>query len=207
MILKPYEKLEIRGPFEKFVDSLLRFGTLWMCDDGLFFKSTSLGKWRTSHNTSPTFRKCAADCWSLQNFLPWSSLFIVGKAQKLHGTRSGLYGRCSNGVPLIHFFQAEHRIQFWSRPMRFVGFSSHGKGAPRQKISKRSMVCSTFSRSGWSVVRSASLAKGGTSKKRLSPHLHKVQTQSNKVSQRTLQMALILIVHPGKALDIESTLW
>jgi hypothetical protein len=35
----------------------------------------------------------------------------------------------------------------------------------RQEISKWSTVCSTFSRSGWSVVRSASLAKGGTSKK------------------------------------------
>jgi hypothetical protein len=33
---------------------------------------------------------------------------MVRKAQKLHGARSGLYGECSNGVPLIHFFQAEH---------------------------------------------------------------------------------------------------
>jgi hypothetical protein len=46
--------------------------------------------------------------------------------------------------------------------MRFLGLSSHEKGAPRQKISKWSTVCSTFSRSGWSVVRSASLSKGGT---------------------------------------------
>jgi hypothetical protein len=38
-----------------------------------------------------------------------------------------------------------------------------------------------FLRSGWSIVRSALLAKGGTSKKILSPHLHKVPTQSNKV--------------------------
>jgi hypothetical protein len=64
-------------------------------------------------------------------------------------------------------------IQSRSRPMRFLGFSNHEKGAPRQKISKWSTVCSTFSRSGWSVARSASLAKGGTSKKRPSPHLHK----------------------------------
>jgi len=48
-----------------------------------------------------------------------------------------------------------------------------------------------FLRSGWSIVRSALLAKGGTSKKRLSPHLHKVPTQSNRVSPQTLQMALI----------------
>jgi hypothetical protein len=47
-----------------------------------------------------------------------------------------------------------------------------------------------FSRSGWSVVRSASLAKGGTSRKRPSTHLHKVPTRSNKASPRTLQMAL-----------------
>jgi hypothetical protein len=39
---------------------------------------------------------------------------MVGKAQKSHGERSGLYGGCSNGVPLIHFFQAERRIQFRS---------------------------------------------------------------------------------------------
>jgi hypothetical protein len=50
-----------------------------------------------------------------------------------------------------------------------------------------------FSRSGWSVVRSASLAKGDTSKKRPSPHLHKVPTQSNEVSPRNLKTAFIYI--------------
>jgi hypothetical protein len=49
--------------------------------------------------------------------------------------RSGLSGGCSNGVPPIHFFQAEHRIQITSRPMRFLGFSNREKGAPRQEIS------------------------------------------------------------------------
>jgi hypothetical protein len=154
---------EQRGPFENFVDSPyytksnfveVRWRPL--------FRSTFLGKRCTSYNTLPTSQKRAADRWSLRNFLPRSSLFIVGKAQKSHGSRSGLYGGCSNGVPPIHLFQAEYRIQFRSRLMLFVGFSSHEKGAPRQEISKWSKVCSTFSRSGWSVVRSASLAKGGT---------------------------------------------
>jgi hypothetical protein len=36
---------------------------------------------------------------------------MVGKAQKLNGARSGLYGGYYNGVPLIHFFQGEHRIR------------------------------------------------------------------------------------------------
>jgi hypothetical protein len=68
-------------------------------------------------------------------------------------------------------------------PCDFWAFPTMKGGAPRQEISKRSTVCSTFSRSGWSVVRSASLAKGGTSKKkRPSPHLHKVPTRSNKMS-------------------------
>jgi hypothetical protein len=156
------------------------------------FRNTSLGNRCTFYNDPSTSRKsAAADLWSLRNFLPRSSRFMVRKAQKSHGVRSGLYGGCSIGVPPIHFFQAEQRIQFRSRPMRFLGFSDHEKGAPRQEISKWSTVCSTFSRSGWRVIKSASLAKGGTSKKRPSPHLHKVPTQNN-VSPRTFRTALVL---------------
>jgi hypothetical protein len=98
------------------------------------FRSTFLGKRCTSYNVPPTSRKRAADCWSLRNFLPQSSLVMDGKAQKSHGARSGLYGGRSNGVPPIHFFEAENRIQFRSRHMRFLSFSNHEKGAPRQEI-------------------------------------------------------------------------
>jgi hypothetical protein len=77
--------------------------------------------------------------------------------------------------------------------MRFLGSFNHEKGAPRQEISKWSKVCNTFSRSGWSVVRRALLAKRGTSKKRPSPRLHKVPTQSNKVSPRNFQTALVIL--------------
>jgi hypothetical protein len=80
--------------------------------------------------------------------------------------------------------------------MQFLGFSNHEKGAPRQEISKWSTVCSTFLRSGWSVVRSATIAKGGTSKKRPSPHLHKVPTRSNKASPRTFQTVLVSAGYP-----------
>jgi hypothetical protein len=136
-----------------------------------------------------------------------------GKDQKSHGARSGLYGWCSNGVPPISVsasfstFQLNsvfglEKVDRWnpirtsaiesrSRPMRFLGFSNYEKGAARQEISKLSTVCSTFSGSGWSVVRSASLARGVTSKKRPSPHLHEVPTRSNKVSPRNLQTALV----------------
>jgi hypothetical protein len=117
------------------------------------FRSTSLDKRCTSYNAPPTSRKRAADRWSLRNFLPWSSLFMVGKAHKSHGARSGLYGGCSNGVPPIHSFQAEHRIQYRSQHMRFLGFSNREKGAQRQEISKWSTVCRTFSRSKWNRLR------------------------------------------------------
>jgi hypothetical protein len=154
------------------------------------FRSTYLGKRCTSYNAPPTSRKRATDRWSLRNSLPPSSLFIVGKAQKSHGAKSGLYGGCSNGVPPIHFFQAEHRIQFRSHPMRFLGFSNQEKRVPRQETSKWSTVCSTGS--WWSIVRSASFAKRGTSKKRPSPHLHRVPARSNKLIPGTLQTVLVL---------------
>jgi hypothetical protein len=48
---------------------------------------------------------------------------MVGKAQKSHGARSGLYGGCSNGVPPIHFFQLNTKFNsdlalcdFWAFP-------------------------------------------------------------------------------------------
>jgi hypothetical protein len=98
---------------------LLRVGTLWRCDDGLLIRSISLDKRCTSYNAPPISRKRAADRSSLRNFLPRCSLFMVGKAQKSHGARSGLYGECSNGIPPIHFFQAENRIQFRFPPCNF----------------------------------------------------------------------------------------
>jgi hypothetical protein len=112
-------------------------------------------------------------------------------AHKSHGARSELNSVL--GLEKVDRWNPirTSTIQSRSRPMRFLGFSKHEKRAPRQ-ISKWSTVCSTFSRSGWSVVRSASLDKGGTSKKRPSPHLHKVPTRSNKASPRTFQTAPVL---------------
>jgi hypothetical protein len=142
---------------------LLRFGTLWRCGDGLFSK-----------------------------YLPWQAMHCLQRSTHFSKT-------CFRPLITSKFLVDRWNsirtfaIQSRSRPMRFLGFSNYEKGAPRQEISKWSTVCSTFSRSGWSVVRSLSLAKGGTSKKRPSPHLHKVPTRSNKVSPRTFQTALLII--------------
>jgi hypothetical protein len=164
------------------------------------FWSTSLGKWCTSYSALPTW-KHAADCWSLWN-LPWSFLFLVGKAQKSPGVRSELNSVFSL-EKLNSLFSLEKvdkwnpirtsTIQSRSHPMWFLGFSNQEKGMPRQEISKWSTVCSMFSRSRWSIVRSASLVKGGTLKKRLSPHLHDILTWSNKASPWTFHTALVYV--------------
>jgi hypothetical protein len=54
---------------------------------------------------------------------------MVGKAQKWHGARSGLYGGYSDDVTPIHFFQAEHRIQFTSRHHAISGLFQPRKGS------------------------------------------------------------------------------
>jgi hypothetical protein len=123
---------DIRGPFEKFMDSPY-YSESELCGDAVTVSFSKYLPWQAMHfyKAPPTSRKRASDRWSLWNFLPRSSLFMVQKGQKSLGARSGLYDGCSNGVPLIHFFQAEHRIQFRYRPMICMGFSNHEKGAPR----------------------------------------------------------------------------
>jgi hypothetical protein len=122
---------------------------------------------------------------------------MVGKAQKSHWARSGLYGGCSNGVPPISMstFQSSNT----DAPLKFLR-------TPRKGSFKTTVT--PFSRSWWSVVRSESLVKGDTSKRRPSPHLHKVPTRSNKVSQRTLQTVLVftLPLHTIKFLDLASVI-
>jgi hypothetical protein len=118
---------------------------------------------------------------------------MVGKAHKSHGSKSGLCGGCSNGVPPI------------SVSASIATFQSHNADVPlmflrRPKKGSIKTTITPFSRSGWNALRSASLAKGGTSKKRPSPHLHKVPTRSNMVSPRTLQTALVHILKKIKTL-------
>jgi hypothetical protein len=82
-----------------------------MCGDGLFFEVPPLASDALPTTLHPLLEDVLQTiCRKLQEE-PWSSLFMVGKAKKSHGARSGLYGGCSNGVSPIHFYQAEHRIQ------------------------------------------------------------------------------------------------
>jgi hypothetical protein len=169
---------------------LLRVGTLCRCSDGLFFEVLPLASNALLTTLHPLLENVLETVDHFEIFCLRAPFSWLEKPRNRMG-RDLKWILCSawkmwiGGTPLEH-------PPYSPRPMRFLGFSNHKKGAPRQEISKRSTVCSTFSRSGLSVVRSASLAKGGTSKKRPSPHLHEVPTRSNKVSPRILQTALVL---------------
>jgi hypothetical protein len=80
---------------------------------------------------------------------------MVGKAQKSHGVRSEL--NYVLGLEKLGWWNPirTSAIQSRSCSIQFLGLSNHEKGAPRQEISKLSIVSSMFSRSGWSVVGSA----------------------------------------------------
>jgi hypothetical protein len=101
-------------------------------------------------------------------------------------------GGCSNGVPPVHFFQAEHRIQFRSRPMRFRDFSNHETGAPNfEVINSKQHVFEKWVERCRKYI--ASYQRRYFEKKRPSPHLHlhKVPNRRNKASPRTFQTALV----------------
>jgi hypothetical protein len=170
--------LKVRGPFAKFMDS------------PYYYDSVLCGVVVTV---------------SFSKYLPWQATRFLQRYTHFSKTR------CR---PLItsKFLTSELPFHGWKSPeiawgeiwtvwrmfwwvstdtQNSIQISPHEKGAPRQEISKWSTICNTFSRSGWCVVRSASLAKGGTSKKRPSPHLHKVPTRSNKASLRTFQTILV----------------
>jgi hypothetical protein len=178
----------IRGPFAKIrgLTLLLRVGTLWRCGDGLFFEVPPLASDALVITLHPLLEHRVTVVLK-EHFLGWRR------------NLSGASALRDWKVPM----DAAHRdrwnptrtsaIQYRSRPMRFLGLFNHERELRGQNrlFRLQQTVCSTFSRSGWSVVRSTSLSKGGTSKERPSSHLHKVPTRSNKVSPWNFQTALI----------------
>jgi hypothetical protein len=107
---------------------------------------------------------------------------MVGKAQKSHGARYGLYGGCLVGFHLTIFSKPNTEFSSDIAPFNFWAFPTMKREFPGKKFRSDQRFAARFRRSGWSVLRSTSLAKGGTSKKRPSQHLHKIPTRSNNVS-------------------------
>jgi hypothetical protein len=97
----------------------------------------------------------------------------------------------SETLQLIHEAYRDDAMRTWKGSSELEVIKRLKPPVPLSSWNLRQTVCSTFLRSGWCVVRSATLAKGSTSKKRPSPHLHKVPTRSNKASPRIFQTALV----------------
>jgi hypothetical protein len=61
--------------------------------------------------------------------LPLSSLFMVGKAQKSHGARSGLYGGCSNEGSTDPLFPSRTENSIQISPRAISGLFQPWKGS------------------------------------------------------------------------------
>jgi hypothetical protein len=169
----------------------LRVGTLWRCGDGPFFEVPPLASGAlltTLHslleNALQSFNNLEISCIGA----PFS---LLEKPRNRMWRDLDCMADVVMGSHRSTFFKP-NTIQFISRPMRFLGFQPW-KVSSNERNFEVITVCRMFSRSGWSSARRASFAKGGTSKKRPSPHLHKVSTRSNKMSPRNFQTALVYL--------------
>jgi hypothetical protein len=138
-------------------------GTLWKCGDCLFFEVPPLASdalLTTLHplleNELQTVHHFEISCFGA----PFSWL---EKPRNRMGRDLDCMADVLMGFHRSTFSKPNTEFNSNVVPCDFWAFSNHEKGAPRQEISKWSTVCSTFSRSGWSVVRSALLVKRGTS--------------------------------------------
>jgi hypothetical protein len=66
---------------------------------------------------------------------------MVGKAQKSHEARYGLYGRCSNGVPLIHFSKLNIEFNLHLVPCDFLAFPPMKRESKKFWSDQRSAAC------------------------------------------------------------------
>jgi hypothetical protein len=171
---------------------LLRVVTLWRGGDGLFFKVPPLASNALLTTLYPLLENMLQTVYHFKISCLRAPFLWLEKPRNCMG-RDLNWILCSawkewiDGTPLEYLPYSPDLA--WS--MRFQVISTQQKRALRKEISTWSMVCSTFARSGWSIVRNALLTKGGTLKNRSSPCFYTVLTQSNKVSPQTLQTALV----------------
>jgi hypothetical protein len=170
---------------------LLRLGTLWRYGDGLFFEVPPLASDALLTTLHPLFENVLQTVDHFETSCLGAPFSWLEKSKNVMGRDlnrilCSAWKKWIGGTPFEHPSCSPDLA-----PCDFWTFSAFKKGSPRLEISKLSTVCSTFSGRGRSVVGSASLAKGCTSKKIPSPHLHKFPTQSNKASPRTFQTVLI----------------
>jgi hypothetical protein len=135
---------------------------LWRCDDGLFFEVPPLAGDALLTMPHPLVENVMQTVDHFEIYCLGAPFTLFEKPRNLMGRDLDCLADVLVEFHLSTFFKPNTEFNSDLTPMRFLGLSNHEKGAPRQEISKRSSVCSTFSTNGRSVVRSATLAKGGT---------------------------------------------
>jgi hypothetical protein len=100
---------------------LHRVRTLWRRGDGLFFEVAPLPSDALLTTLHPLTENMLQTVDHFEISCLGAPFSWLEKPRNRMGARSGLYGGCSNGVPPIHFFQAEQRIQLIS-PHAISGF-------------------------------------------------------------------------------------
>jgi hypothetical protein len=126
-----------RGPFAKFVNSPY-YSESELCGGAVTVSFSKYLLWQAMHflQRSTHFSKTCRRPSITSKFLASELLFISRKAQKSHGARCEL--NSAFGLKKVDRWNPirTSTIQSRSHPMRFLGFSNHEKGAPRQEISK-----------------------------------------------------------------------
>jgi hypothetical protein len=141
------------------------------------FRSTSLGKRCTSYNSPLLENVLQTVCRKIQEESGTGGFDLEAPFSRLEKPRNRMGRDLDCMVDVLMGF---HRSR-WAHPLPIFN---------RTTLTLR-QGCSAILKRVGNAVRSTSLAKGGTSKKRPSPHLHKVPTRSNKVSPRTLRTVLV----------------
>jgi hypothetical protein len=143
------------------------------------FRITSLGKQCTSYNTP----------WLGAPF-SWLEKPRNRMGQIMNWILCLSWKKWIGGTPLEH---SPYSLDL--TPCDFWAFPTMKRELQGKKFWSDHHICSTFLRSGWSIVRSKLLAKGVTSKKRPSLHLHKVPTWSNKWVHELYKQSLYIVTH------------
>jgi hypothetical protein len=156
---------------------LFRVGTLWRCGDGLFFEVPPLASEALLTTLHPLLENVLQTvCRKLQDDSGAGGFDLGATFSWLEKPRNRM-GRdldCRTDVLMgIHRFRRAHPLHTFE--LRNADAPLRLPRHPKRGSFKTTVT--TFSVSWWSVIRNASLAKGGTSKKRPSPHLHKVRKQ------------------------------
>jgi hypothetical protein len=162
---------------------LLRVGTSWKCGVGIFFEICPLASDALLTTLHPLLENVLQTVDHFEISSLWAPFSWLEKPRNRMG-RDLNWILCSawktwiGGIPLEHtpYSQDLARWEFWAFPtmkreLRGKKFRNNLWSAARFRDCVCVCVCV------WSVVRSASLAKEGTSKKRPSLHLHKVRTR------------------------------